>query len=113
MKAALLSALVFPGLGHFYLKQRIQGTLLAGAALASLYLVISRTVEVALELSDEILRGDIQPNVAAVTDSLARQTAGADTLLLNIAYAVLVIAWVIGIVDSYRAGRTAGTGSRQ
>ena len=108
MKAALLSAFIFPGLGHFYLKQRIPGTILAGAALASLYLIISKAIDQALLLSDEILRGEIQANAAAITEALTRQPADAGSLLLNGAYAVLLIVWLIGIVDSYRAGRRQG-----
>jgi len=108
MKAALLSAFVFPGLGHFYLKQLARGALLAGTALASLVLIISSAVDTALQLSDEILRGEIQPDVAAITEALSRQPADTGALALNIAYTVLIIAWLIGIVDSYRAGRAAG-----
>lgn len=105
MKAALLSALVFPGLGHIYLKRYLPGLLLAGIALAALVVVISATLDTALQLSDAILRGDIAPDVTAITESLASQPAGADALRLNGAYAVLAVAWLIGIVDAYRAGR--------
>jgi hypothetical protein len=110
LKAALLSAFVFPGLGHFYLKQRIKGALLAGAALAALVLVISNVMETAMQLSDAILRGELQPDAAAITEALARQPPDADALLVNGAYVVLVVVWLIGIVGAYRAGRTsAGT----
>lgn len=106
MKAALLSAFVFPGLGHFYLKRPVHGALLAGAALGSLVLIISTAVDTALQISDKIMRGEIQPDVAAITELLSRQPAQTGPLPLNIAYAVLIIAWLAGIIDSYRAGRT-------
>ena len=105
IKAALLSAFVFPGTGHFFLKKHIIGTILAGAAFASLYLVISRMVERALLVAEKIQLGEVQLDVAAITALISKQPTGTDTQLLNIAWTVLVISWLIGIVDSYRVGR--------
>jgi len=105
IKAALLSAFVFPGTGHFFLKKHIIGTLLAGAALASFYLVLSGLVKSAMQIGDKIQRGEVQLDVAAITDLISKQPTGTDAELLNVAWIVLIISWLIGIVDSYRAGR--------
>jgi hypothetical protein len=108
IKAALLSAVVFPGTGHFFLKKHVVGSLLAVAALASLYLVISRMVERALLIVEKIQRGEVQLDVAAIAELISKQPTGTDAQLLNIAWAVLIISWLIGIVDSYRVGRMQG-----
>ena len=108
MKTALLSAFVFPGVGHFYLKKRISGTILACAAIGSLYVVISKSVERALQITEKIQRGEIELDVAAITELLSKQPTGNEAQLLNVAWAVLVITWLIGIVDSYRGGRVKG-----
>ena len=108
MKAALLSAFVFPGVGHFFLKKHIAGTVLAGAAFASLYLVISNTVERALQISEKIQHGEVQLDVAAITELLTKQPTGTEPQLLNIASTVFIISWLIGIVDSYRVGHVQG-----
>ena len=105
MKAAFLSTFVFPGTGHFFLKKHIIGTLLAGAALAPLYFLISGMLERALQIAEKIQLGEIQPDVAAIAELLSRQPTGSDTQILNIAWTVLIISWLIGIVDSYRVGR--------
>ena len=110
IKAALLSAFVFPGVGHFFLKKHITGTVLAGSALASLALVISRTVERALQIFEKIQSGEVQPDVAAITELVTKQSSGTDANLLNIASAVLIIAFLIGIADSYRVGRAQDKG---
>ena len=104
MKAALLSAFVFPGVGHFFLKKHIAGTVLAGSAFASLSLVISETVERALQIFDKIQSGEVQPDVAAITEFVTKQSSGTDATLLNIASAVLIISFLAGIADSYRVG---------
>ena len=105
IKAALLSAFVFPGTGHFFLKKHIIGTLLAGAALASLYLVLSRMVGRALQIGEKIQRGEVQLDVAAITELISKQPTGTDAEFLNFAWIVLIISWLIGIADSYRVGR--------
>ena len=107
-KAALLSALVFPGAGHFFLKRYITGTVLTGAAFASLYLLISKTVERALQITEKIQLGEVPPDVAAITELVLKQPTGTEAQLLSIASIVLIISWLIGIVDSYRVGRPQG-----
>jgi len=104
IKAALLSALLFPGLGHFFLKKYIAGTVLAGVTVAGLYIVVAQAVESALQITERIRNGEIQPDVAKLTALVSGQAAGADVQLLNMATAVLVICWVAGIVDAYRIG---------
>ena len=105
MKAVLLSAFVFPGAGHFFLKKYIPGAVLAGAAFAALYLVITGIVERALQISEQIQSGEIQLDAAAIAELVSKQSTGAQTQLPDIAAAVLVVVWLIGIVDSFRVGR--------
>jgi len=86
---------------------------LAGAAFVSLYLVLSRLVlvERALQIGEKIQRGEVQLDVDAITELISKQPTGTDAQLLNIAWIVLIISWLIGIVDSYRVGRVPGNGS--
>ena len=105
MKAALLSTFVFPGVGHFFLKNYISGGILVGTAFAGLYLLIVKTVERALQITEKIQSGEVQLDSATITELVSNQATATDTHLLNIAGAVFVISWLIGIVDSYRIGR--------
>lgn len=105
IKAALLSTLVFPGTGHLLLKKYLHATVLIGASFSVLYLMISRLIEIALQISDKIISGEVGLDVVAITELIVKQTAGPETRLLNIAGVVLIIIWLISIVDSYRIGR--------
>jgi hypothetical protein len=105
MKAALLSAFVFPGVGHFLLKKYIRGAVLAGTAFAGLYFLIAKTVETALQITEKIQSGEVQLDATTITELVSKQAMGTEAQLLNIAAAVLFISWLIGIVDSYRVGR--------
>jgi len=104
-KAALFSAFVFPGAGHFFLKKYISGTVLAGTAFVMLYFIITNLLKKALQISEKILSGEVQLDIAAIIELVSRQPVGTDAQLLNIATTVLMIFWLIGIIDSYRVGR--------
>ena len=105
-KAAWLSALVFPGCGHIYLKRYLKGALLAGTAIVCLYVVASSTMEVAEAVSVKIQRNEIPLDVAAITNAISTQSAGHSTQNINTSTAVFLLCWLIGIVDSYRLGRS-------
>jgi len=104
-KAVLLSALVFPGMGHLSLKKYIAAIVLAGASFASIYYTMTKSVENALLIVEKIEKDYNQPDLAAIIDSASQQPVGSDAYLLDIATAVFVICWLIGIIDSYRVGR--------
>jgi len=111
MKSVLLSAFIFPGVGHVYLKRYISGALLAGVAFIALYFMISTAVERALQIVDKIQSGEIQADVAVIAELIAKQPIGTEAQLTNMAMAALIIAWLIGIVDSYRVGHLQDGGA--
>lgn len=104
-KAVLLSALVFPGTGHFYLKKTLHGFYLAGSAIIALYFQITKSVESAQQINDKIERSDVPLDVGTISELVSNSPTGADALLLKIATVILVVCWLIGIIDSYRVGR--------
>ena len=105
IKAALLSALLFPGVGHVFLKRYIPGVVLIGASFSGIYYLTSKMVERALQITDKILSGDIQMDAAAIAELVSKQPIDAEAYLVNIAAAVFFICWIIGTIDAYRVGR--------
>ena len=101
-KAALLSALVFPGAGHIFLKKYLSGGLLVGISLIAIGYIITKTTEKALKIVEEIQNSDVPLDISAITELVTTQSTGTDNHLLNIATTVFIICWLIGIVDSYR-----------
>jgi hypothetical protein len=104
MKAALLSAFVFPGVGHLFLKKYVSGIALVGVSFSDIYYLISKTVEMALQITEKIQSGDVKLDIIAITELVSKQPIGTESHLLNIATAAFIICWLIGIVDSYRVG---------
>ena len=105
VKAALLSALVFPGAGHLFLKKYYLGTALACTSLLSLYFLISGTVERALQIIEKIQFIETQLDLAVMTEILSQQAKGSDMRFMNMIWLLLIFLWIIGIVDSYMTGR--------
>ncbi|MGB5606402.1 MAG: hypothetical protein WBN51_07750 [Gammaproteobacteria bacterium] len=103
-KAALLSAFVFPGLGHIYLKKYMPGVVLIGVSFVAIIYLITKAIEKALQISEKIQSGDVQLDIEAITELVSKQSIGADAQLLNIATIALIICWLTGIIDSYRVG---------
>ncbi len=108
LTAALLSALVFPGAGHYFLKKRIVGILLASVAFAALTIVIVEAVERTLQIVEKIQRGEVPLDIETIKELVAMQLSGSQAPLINIAALVFLISWVFGIVDSFRVGRLLG-----
>ena len=105
MKAALLSAFVLPGAGHFFLKRYLSGLILMMVSSGAAYFLISGTVERALQIAEDIQRGEVPLDVLAITELVSQQPVGAEAQSIDIAWAILIIVWLVGIVDSYRAGK--------
>ena len=104
LKAVMLSALVFPGAGHFFLRRPVPGVIMAGSALTALYFVVAEAVGKAMQISAKIQSGEVPLDATVIAQLVSEQPAGADAQVLNIATVVLVIAWLFGIADSYRVG---------
>jgi len=105
-KAALLSALIFPGAGHMYLKKYVRGILLFAVSSLALYSLIAKTVESALQIVDKIQSSYVEPDVAALIELVAKQLTdtGHGVMSLDFALAIFTLCWLIGIIDSYRVG---------
>ena len=104
IKAAMLSAFVFPGFGHLLLKRYLQGVVFIGTTFSALYLIISEVIERAQQIADKIISGEVQFDIVVITDLISRQSTGTEAQLLNIAGVVLLVIWLVSIVDSYRIG---------
>jgi hypothetical protein len=103
-KAALLSGLIFPGIGHIYLREYFRGSILAGLSLASLSVVVTRAYQHALLVVDRIASGDVAMEAGAIAQAVSNSTSATDNLMENAALVLLVACWLAGIMDSYRLG---------
>jgi hypothetical protein len=105
-KAALYSALIFPGVGHFYLKRYIPGLVISGIAIACSYYIVSKAIEQAYKIVDQIQSGAVPPDLVTITEMVTKQSAGSEGDLLNLVTLLLAATWVVGIIAAYLAGQS-------
>ena len=66
-KAILLSILVFPGAGHFFLKKYVSAILLMSIAFSSFYYLTVKMFERSQAITEQIQRGEINTNLMEIT----------------------------------------------
>lgn len=102
-KAALISALVFPGLGHLVLRKGARGLLfIVPAALAVIYLLRS-VLQLLDRIMDDINRGALALDPVAILDRV--NAAGIDNTATNLASLVCIVCWAGSIIDALWLGR--------
>ena len=101
-KAALLSGLIFPGIGHIVLKQYLRGSVLMLFALVALSVIVTKIYQRALTIVGGINSGDIPVDTGAIVEMVSNSTSGAVSSIENIAVIFLGSCWLVGIIDSYR-----------
>lgn len=107
IKAALMSALLFPGLGHLALKRGRRGLcFLVPCALAVLY-VLRHLLQLVSTLSDQVAAGTLPLDVQLISD---RVDAAVNALPgMNVALIICVLCWAGSIADAFWLGRGKDT----
>jgi len=103
-KAVLLSALVFPGAGHIYLKKYLPAVGFIGAFAFLLSVIIGEIIERTEKISQKIINGDIPLEVSAISQALAEQSANSGQQTSFTGYALLFI-WFFAMYDAYRLAK--------
>jgi len=104
IKAALLSALILPGAGHFFLKKPIIGCVLSVIAFAGLYSIVAATITKSLIIAEQIQNSNPPLSLTEVSELVSQQIMHSEVQQMNMALTALLIVWVVGIVDSFRLG---------
>lgn len=102
-KAALLSGLVFPGVGHLVSRTYIRAGALAISASVAMYVILSISVRQAMLVVDQITSGEV-PLDSNISELIAATSNAADDRTANFALLAFGLLWLIGIVDSWRLG---------
>lgn len=104
VNAALISALVFPGAGHLYLRRAARGCLFLLPALLAVLYFLGQVATRASALADQVLAGTLPLDPALIAARLESQ-AGPASPLMTISVVVMVVCWIGATVDAYLIGR--------
>ncbi|PCK08212.1 MAG: hypothetical protein COA42_10430 [Alteromonadaceae bacterium] len=102
LKAVLLSALVYPGVGHYFLKKYIACAIFASIFTIPLFLIVKGIMIRANHVAEQIRNGAIPLDLGKISTLISDISSGPDTQALNIQTYALMIIWFASILDSYR-----------
>ncbi len=106
IKAALFSALLFPGAGHFLLKHYLRGLVFLITALLCIWFLFNYAFNEASVIAEQMTNGTLPIDPEAIA-KLVTNPPGETQLKLQAATWILIVCWIIAIVDSFRIGYTA------
>ena len=110
LKAALLSALVFPGCGHLILKKYLAAALLAGISIACVYFMLTSSLKIAEDIVAQIQSGQIPLDENHIEAAVMKAEQSAQGVWwADLTAYLLGICWFAGVLDSYRLGRRQET----
>ncbi|MES2901800.1 MAG: hypothetical protein V4723_18890 [Pseudomonadota bacterium] len=104
--AIALSALVFPGVGQYYLGHRVRALLFIAPALAAAAYFFGQVYQRANAIVDGINSGTISPDPVAILARIHQQGQDA-SMHTELAGAVMIACWLISIVDAWYLSRQA------
>jgi hypothetical protein len=110
VSAGLLSAFVFPGAGHLYLRRRRRACVFLLPTLAAAFVFAQDVMQRASALADQVIAGTLPLDPAAIAARL--QAQGGSSALGTVCGAVLVACWLGSIVDSVVVARALERGAR-
>ena len=105
LKGALLSGLVFPGLGQVMLKYYKRGAVLMIAITATLLAVLIKAVQQAFTILEKIESEGGEIDMSTILSTATQASTTSDSLIFKLLLWLLIFCWVIGVVDAYRIGR--------
>lgn len=104
LKAALWSALVFPGVGHLVLKRYFSGICFALVSVIALSVIIVKVVDLSNAIVERLNNDMIDLETSGLIGIISQSMVAADTSLMNYAFLVLLLTWLLAILDAYRVG---------
>lgn len=110
LKAALLSGLIFPGLGQIWLKHLLRGIALMAAVSACLAVIVTKVAQQAITMLEKTEAAGAAVDLVALLN-LAHATSY-DDLAMKCASLALIACWVVSVVDAYVLGREKGRQER-
>ncbi|AYM76158.1 hypothetical protein D9M09_10415 [Janthinobacterium agaricidamnosum] len=98
--ALLLSALVFPGSGHFVLHRKARGCLFLVPALVALAIVVRQIMARLDQVMAQIDSGALPLDVQLIMEKVEALSAN-DGPAMTLAVCVLVACWIGSLIDTF------------
>jgi hypothetical protein len=105
LKGALLSGLVFPGLGQIFLKHHKRGIALILTVSLSMVVIIVKSVQLSLDMLEQIMHKGGVIDMKTISNTATEALRSSDSLIFKFSFLLMVLCWIVGILDAYITGR--------
>ncbi|MEA1936065.1 MAG: hypothetical protein U9M96_04495 [Thermodesulfobacteriota bacterium] len=105
LKGALLSGLIFPGLGQIVLKHYKRGAVIMLTVLVSLSVVVVQAVQYALVILEKIESEGGVISMSAISNAATQASTTSGSLIFDLVLLLAILCWIFGVVDAYRIGK--------
>lgn len=104
LKALLLSALIFPGIGQVSMGYVKRGWLIITINIVLLYLIINEVLQKTFQVVEEMQKSGEAINSELISKTANNMTGFSDNAYLNSLFLILIISWLFSVIDAYRCG---------
>jgi hypothetical protein len=105
LRGALLSGLVFPGLGQIALNQKARGMALIFIIFVSFVVMIAKGTQIALGVLGKINAEGKALDMQTITAVSERAVSASDSYIMHGAIVLIILCWFFGVIDAYRIGK--------
>ncbi|GBE03396.1 MAG TPA: hypothetical protein ENH45_02540 [Nitrospirae bacterium] len=105
LKAALLSGLVFPGVGQIFLKQYKRAAVIIIAIVVSLTVVIMEATQLALAIMDKIMSEGGTIDMETISNAATQAYTTSSNQTIDLGLLSLLLFWIIATIDAYIMGK--------
>ena len=105
LRGALLSGLVFPGLGQVVLKHYARGIALMLTVLVSLSVIVLKAVQQAFTILEKIESEGRTIDMSTVSKAATQAFTASGSLTITFLLSLIILCWIVGVVDAYRIGK--------
>ena len=113
MKGALLSGLVFPGLGQLVLKHYRRAAAFIVAASAGAAVIVLQAVQRAMQIVAQFDPANTIPDVDQILQLVHRSGTPRQALFYHLALLLLGGSWGLSVLDAYLGGRALDRDGRR
>jgi TM2 domain-containing membrane protein YozV len=105
VNAALLSGLLIPGAGQWYLGRKLRGATLMLLVLIGIVIMVVEASKQATAVMEQLQQQGGAVTTERIIEIATQSTLQANTTLINIASLMLIGSWFFAIIDAYRTGK--------
>lgn len=105
VKAALLSALIFPGVGQISLGHKKRGWLIIGFIAVIFSLIINEVMKIAYTIIEDMQKNGATMDVENISNATSGLVGFSDNMFLNVLLIALLVTWMLSIFDAYRLNK--------